>query len=148
MAKSSAAALAPSLSSTTEVVSSLLLLVAFSVLNNLVYKLTQTPDGKSYTYNTHSLQLNVEVIKLCISFLQARASPSPPTNSIAGELRSGLNFKACAFLLFLSISYACTNQMLFSIMVVADPGILSLFKSFTPVIVALLNRAMYSSRLR
>lgn len=62
-------------------------------------------------------------------------------------MRSGLNFKACAFLVFLSVSYAFTNQLLFSIMVVADPGILSLFKSFTPVVVALLNGAMFSSRL-
>ena len=48
----------------TAVLSSLLLLVTFSVINNLVYKLTQTPDGASYTYNTHSSQLNVELIKV------------------------------------------------------------------------------------
>ena len=150
--------------SPTAVVMSLLLLVSLSVFNNLVYKFTQDLDG-TYTYNTASSQLSVEVIKLTISAF-THAQTGEDTRS---ALHSGLNTKVCGFIAFLSVSYAFTNQLLFSIMLVADPGILSLFKvrvakqraldsicltnslhssqSFTPVIVALLNRLVYSQHL-
>ena len=68
----------------------------------------------------------------------------------ASMMELKLHNEASPFLkiyVFLSISYAIGNQMVFKIMHVADPGILSLIKSTAPVIVAVLNFVLYKKVL-
>lgn len=87
----------------------------------------------------------VELFKLCISLAQLRFS----NGSLSGVITSfqGIKKSIYAAYIFLALSYAAYNQLIFYVMRLVDPGTFALFKSLMPGIVAALNLVAFGKRL-
>ena len=125
--------------------------VALSVTTHMAYRLSQR--GGSYEYNTMSAMCVVEFFKLLISLVHYHKGrhhqgqlPVFQEDSLKSALRnvSPTVYKTYAAL---ALSYAVYNQLMFSVMNVADPGTFSLLKSFTSFLVSLLNFFLFGEAL-
>jgi len=119
---------------------SFILLIFLVVLTQAFFKISQR--NGSYEYNTVSAMVVVECVKLLLC---------------CGQLCYENGWNLASFIhcykivpLQLYLSYACLalfyaiyNQLIFSVMAVADPGTFTLFKSTTPAIVSFLNWAIF-----
>uniref|UniRef100_A0A7S4MYU8 EamA domain-containing protein n=1 Tax=Odontella aurita TaxID=265563 RepID=A0A7S4MYU8_9STRA len=128
-------------------------LVTLGSITQLSFRLSQR-EGK-YEYNTASAMCVVEFTKMCISFIQvyresAKKAKHSGGGSVAGVGKNSagaifssslrqLPVRMCAEYLLLGMSYAVYNQLVFAMMHRSDPGTVSLFKSFAPAMVALIN---------
>lgn len=119
------------------------ILIAQSIGTQTYFKLSQR-NGK-YEYNTMSAMFIVELFKLCISLAQIRFS----NGSLSGVITSfqGIKKQIYAAYIFLALSYAVYNQLIFYVMRLVDPGTFALFKSLMPGIVAALNLVAFGKRL-
>ena len=120
-----------------------IILVGQSIGTQTYFKLSQR-NGK-YEYNTMSAMFIVELFKLGISLAQLRLS----NGSISGIVTSfqGIKKQIYAAYIFLALSYAAYNQLIFYVMRLVDPGTFALFKSLMPGIVAALNLVAFGKRL-
>lgn len=113
-----------------------ILLIAVSVCNTAVFKLSQ--NGGEYQYNTISAMVVVESIKLCISFGQCLYANGGDLESSTRNIRETPTRTVRAYA-FLALSYAGYNQLIFAALKDVDPGTFSLFKSLIPAVVGLMN---------
>ncbi|GMI02742.1 hypothetical protein TrLO_g5666 [Triparma laevis f. longispina] len=113
----------------------------------MVYSYTQDSNG-NYMYNTASSQVTVEVIKLIMSFIGEYYEIRNDNNTkflshLKTSISTSLTTKVFLQISFLTFSYLISNALIFTILSLTSPGLFSLFKSFTPVIVALLNYVIF-----
>ncbi|GMH67548.1 hypothetical protein TL16_g04705, partial [Triparma laevis f. inornata] len=131
---------------------SFIFLVLVSVAVQLMYKFSQKSGG-GYEYNTMSSMAITELVKFLMACYAQRSIFKEKCGDLSvrqfleksvEEIK--LHSENSGFLkvyIFLGISYAVGNQMVFKIMHVADPGILSLIKSTAPMLVAAMNFLIY-----
>lgn len=123
---------------------SFVVLVTLSVGTQTFFKLSQR--GGKYEYNTVSAMTVVEGIKLTIAVSQLMYEQKWSVDACK-QLFVGVTKNVYFAYLFLAVSYAGYNQLIFAVMKIADPGTFSLFKSLTPAIVSLMNWAAFGSWL-
>mmetsp|Transcript_980 Transcript_980/g.1711 ORF Transcript_980/g.1711 Transcript_980/m.1711 type:complete len:360 (-) Transcript_980:121-1200(-) len=130
---------------------SFMVLIFVSIAVQLMFKYSQE-DG-AYSYNTYSSMAITELIKFGLAcmlqqqiFATHKGSENPRQFFAMVRAELQLHMNNTPYLgtyVFLAFSYAACNQMVFKIMTVADPGIFSLIKSSSPIVVASMNFAVY-----
>ncbi|GMI43059.1 hypothetical protein TrCOL_g8095 [Triparma columacea] len=120
-----------------------------------MFKFSQSNGG--YEYNTASSMVIVEFIKLLMAASlhtkdvtdggAIKMSFSELYQSTRREVQAHIDAHIIKTYAFLAVSYAVCNQMVFWIMSVADPGIFSLVKSSSPMLVAGMNLLVYKKKL-
>ena len=120
------------------------------------YKVSQKSGG-GYEYNTLSSMAVTEFVKFLMACYAQRnlycekhgeMSASHFYELVVADIKShNENSGILRVYIFLGISYAVANQLVFKIMHVADPGIQSLIKSSSPMLVAALDFIMYKKTL-
>jgi len=119
---------------------SLIILVFLVVVTQIFFKLSQR--NGSYEYNTVSAMVVVECVKFLLCCAQLCYENDWHLSSFIHR------YKIVPLQLYLSyvclaLCYAIYNQLIFSVMAVADPGTFTLFKSTTPAIVSFFNWAIF-----
>ena len=130
-------------------------LVVIQTSSNLLFKAAQV--NNTYTFNPAGSMVLAELAKLAISIAMVmrteqggllRSRPGKAGSSVFGGL--GNIFRMPLFLLlgyfFLAFAYAANNQLTFVILRVANPGLLSLAKSSTPLLIAAVSAVVFNER--
>ncbi|KAL9188019.1 hypothetical protein ACHAXT_006397 [Thalassiosira profunda] len=112
------------------------ILICQSVATQTYFKLSQ--KGGSYAYNTMSAMAVVEGIKLVISLSQLMLANKGVVKACVDAFKA-VERKVYFSYIFLALSYAGYNQLIFHVMKLVDPGTFSLVKSLMPAVVAFLN---------
>ena len=112
-----------------------IILVGQSIGTQTYFKLSQR--GGKYEYNTMSAMFIVEGFKLCISLGQLMAANNGNIQACTSQFK--VPKRIYLAYIFLALSYALYNQLIFFVMRLVDPGTFTLFKSLMPALVAFLN---------
>lgn len=112
-----------------------IILVGQSIGTQTYFKLSQR--GGKYEYNTMSAMFIVEGFKLCISLGQLMAANNGNIQACTAQFK--VPKRIYLAYIFLALSYALYNQLIFFVMRLVDPGTFTLFKSLMPAFVAFLN---------
>eukprot|EP00580_Thalassiosira_gravida_P018401 CAMPEP_0201675720 /NCGR_PEP_ID=MMETSP0494-20130426/40169_1 /ASSEMBLY_ACC=CAM_ASM_000839 /TAXON_ID=420259 /ORGANISM="Thalassiosira gravida, Strain GMp14c1" /LENGTH=428 /DNA_ID=CAMNT_0048158239 /DNA_START=107 /DNA_END=1393 /DNA_ORIENTATION=- len=121
-----------------------LILIGQSVGTQTFFKLSQ--KGGAYDYNTMSAMAVVEGIKFSISFGQLMLEQRGNLTNCKGVFKNVERRVYFAYV-FLAVSYAVYNQLIFYVMKLADPGTFALFKSLMPAAVGLMNFVSFGKTL-
>jgi len=135
-------------------------LVGIQTTIGILYRVAQSGEGGKFSFNTKSAIAMAEFTKLCMSYtfhLMATASATSTGDSISGtslkvaldrsnvlaanaSAKAALSKHAILHVSILGFLYTFNNQLMFYVNTIADPGSISLFKSGSTVITALLLR--------
>ena len=121
-----------------------LILVVQSIGTQTYFKLSQR--GGKYEYNTMSAMFIVELFKLFISLIQLLVANNGNIQGVKSNFK-GVAKRLYMAYLFLALSYAVYNQLIFYVMRLVDPGTFTLFKSLMPAVVALMNFIAFQKKL-
>ena len=127
-------------------------LVTIQTLSQLLFKAAQV--GNQYTFNPAGQMVLAELVKLFISLAMVlRTGGGGTLKGKGGGGGSGLMviYRMPLFLrmgyFFLAAAYAANNQLTFVILRMANPGLLSLAKSSTPLLIAACSAIVFNERL-
>jgi hypothetical protein len=127
-------------------------LVTIQTLSQLLFKAAQV--GNQYTFNPAGQMVLAELVKLFISLAMVlRTERGGTLKGKGGGGGSGLMviYRMPLFLrmgyFFLAAAYAANNQLTFVILRMANPGLLSLAKSSTPLLIAACSAIVFNERL-
>lgn len=121
-----------------------IILVGQSIGSQTYFKLSQR--GGKYEYNTMSAMFLVEFFKLGISLTQLMVANRGNVKACTASFKN-ISKRVYMTYLFLALSYAAYNQLIFYVMKLVDPGTFSLFKSLMPGVVAFLNYIAFQKTL-
>lgn len=114
--------------------------VFLAITTQVTFKLSQNRHG-AYEYNTMSAMTVAECMKLIISVVHHMTADKALDMQVSGIAQELLQVDLTVYQTYflMAVSYAVYNQLVFAVMVVAEPGTFSLLKSFTPAIVSIIN---------
>ena len=115
-------------------------LVAVNVCLSLLIALSKS-SGHSYSYNPASAITIAEVVKLLLSL------SSYVNENDAYDFLSYVSINFALSYISLALIYCLNNQLTFTILSMTNPGNLTLFKSSTPFITAMLQRILFGTPL-